>query len=123
MVVRMIRAWFLLPAAVAATQPAAVEAGVRPVRLRCEYQANPLGIDVVRPRLRRILEQGYEAMKRFVDYLGATAMVYVPTSDVNAVTESGKSARQAEGASYVGRRSGAAAYRVSSGRYTFTAPY
>ncbi len=30
---------------------AAATAGLRPVRLRCEYRENPLGIDVARPRL------------------------------------------------------------------------
>lgn len=50
---------------------------------------------------------------------GSTATVYVPTTQPNAVTESGQPVADAESV----EPAGAAAFRVGSGRYCFRAPY
>ncbi len=53
----------------------------------------------------------------------ATATIYVPTTRPDAVTESGKPAKQAEGATFLRFENGRAVFQVESGRYLFSAFY
>jgi alpha-L-rhamnosidase len=55
--------------------------------------------------------------------VNTTATVYVPADDANAVTEGGKEAARAPGVQFVRAESGAAVYKVGSGRYTFQSTY
>jgi alpha-L-rhamnosidase len=48
-----------------------------------------------------------------------TALVYVPTKNADAVTESGKPATQSEGVKFLRAENGWAIYEVTSGRYHF----
>ena len=48
-----------------------------------------------------------------------TATVYVPTSDGQSVTESGKPAAQAAGLKFLRMESGAAVFEAESGDYHF----
>ncbi len=50
-----------------------------------------------------------------------TATIWVPTSDLDSVRESGRLAADGEAITFVGSDPEAAAYRVGSGQYTFTA--
>ncbi|MBI4323675.1 MAG: family 78 glycoside hydrolase catalytic domain [Chloroflexi bacterium] len=52
----------------------------------------------------------------------ATATVFVPTRDPEAVLESGQPASQAPGLRFLRREQGAAVFQAGSGRYRFTAP-
>ena len=45
--------------------------------------------------------------------------MYIPTHDVNDVTESGKPAKRTDGVKYIRMEDGAAVYEVGSGNYTF----
>jgi alpha-L-rhamnosidase len=51
-----------------------------------------------------------------------TATVFVPSKDIDGITESGKPARQSNGVQLLRQESGAGVYRVGSGRYTFASP-
>ncbi len=48
-----------------------------------------------------------------------TATVYVPSSDVNAVTEGGKPAGESDGVRFLRNEGGASVYAVGSGAYSF----
>jgi alpha-L-rhamnosidase len=48
-----------------------------------------------------------------------TATAYVPATDVEAVTESGKSAKDAEGVKFVRTDGGDAVFELTSGEYRF----
>ena len=50
---------------------------------------------------------------------GATAIVYLPSSDASASTESGHPAGQTPGVQSMGSEGNDAVYRVESGRYEF----
>lgn len=52
-----------------------------------------------------------------------TATVYIPTQEAAAIKESGLSASQADGVTYVRSEAGAAVYELGSGHYVFTAPF
>ena len=52
-----------------------------------------------------------------------TAQIYVPTTNANAITESGVPAASSPGVAYVGVSNTAAIYAVGSGNYMFSSPY
>jgi alpha-L-rhamnosidase len=52
----------------------------------------------------------------------ATAIVYVPATDVEKVTESGHLATQAKGVRFLRLENGYALFSVGSGSYRFTVP-
>jgi alpha-L-rhamnosidase len=52
-----------------------------------------------------------------------TATIYVPAAGAEAVTEGGKPAAQSDGVKLLRTEEGAAVFEVSSGKYTFSAPY
>jgi alpha-L-rhamnosidase len=49
-----------------------------------------------------------------------TATIYVPTKDVNTVTEAGQPVAQAKGVKFIGMKAGAAVYTVGAGTYQFS---
>ena len=51
-----------------------------------------------------------------------TAQIFVPTTDANAITESGVLATSSPGVTYVGVSNNAAIFNVGSGSYVFSAP-
>ncbi len=53
---------------------------------------------------------------------GSTAIVYLPSSDASASTESGHPAGEASGVQSMGSEGNDAVYRVESGRYEFESP-
>ena len=53
---------------------------------------------------------------------GATAIVYLPSSDASASTESGHPAGESPGVQSMGSEGNDAVYRVESGRYEFESP-
>jgi hypothetical protein len=52
-----------------------------------------------------------------------TAQIYVPTTNVSAITESGLPAASSPGVSYVGISNSYAIYTVGSGNYNWSSPY
>jgi len=52
-----------------------------------------------------------------------TAEIHVPTTNANAITESGVLAASSTGVAYVGVSNSAAVYQVGSGNYSFLSPY
>lgn len=52
-----------------------------------------------------------------------TAQIYVPTTNANAVTESGVAAISSPGVSYVGTSNNYAIYSVGSGHYVWSSPF
>ncbi len=54
---------------------------------------------------------------------GSTAVVYLPSSNVAATTESGQPVAQAPGVQRIDNAAGDSGFRVESGRYEFVTPY
>ena len=52
-----------------------------------------------------------------------TAQIYVPTTNANAILESGVPATNSPGVTYVGISNGATIYAVGSGSYAFSSPF
>jgi alpha-L-rhamnosidase len=52
-----------------------------------------------------------------------TAQIYVPTTNANAITESGVAAAGSPGVTYVGMSNDFAIYAVGSGNYTWSSPF
>jgi hypothetical protein len=51
-----------------------------------------------------------------------TAQIYVPTTNANAITESGVPASNSPGVAYLGMSNGCAIYAVGSGQYVWSSP-
>lgn len=51
------------------------------------------------------------------------ALIDLPTTNANEVTEGGKPANEADGLTFLKEENGRALYRAGSGKYRFTAPY
>ncbi|MHB8520586.1 MAG: glycoside hydrolase family 78 protein [Limisphaerales bacterium] len=80
--------------------------------------------DSIRGRIRSDWKiAGGSITLKFAVPANTTATAYVPTQDAAAVKESGLSASQADGVTYVRSEAGAAVYELGSGDYVFTAPF
>jgi alpha-L-rhamnosidase len=55
--------------------------------------------------------------------VNTSADIFVPTTNAEAITESGVSAVISPGVTYIGISNGAAIYNVGSGNYTFSSPF
>ena len=102
---------------------AELESGFRRILIR----PNPDGLEFVRASYESVRGRiGVEWRKEGDRFhllvtipANTTALVYVPTKNANAVTESGKPATQSEGVKFLRAENGWAIYEVTSGRYHF----
>jgi alpha-L-rhamnosidase len=110
--------------------------GIRPDPANCGFQniivkPNVVGdlhwakcwYDSVRGRIEsRWHKRGDTLIMEIIVPANATATIYVPTTQPNAITESGKPISQAEGVTFLRAENGRAIFQVESGRYLFSAP-
>ena len=68
----------------------------------------------------RWYKRGDRLMMEIVIPANTTATIYVPTTQPDAVAESGKPASQAEGVTFLRFENGRAVFQVESGRYLFS---
>jgi alpha-L-rhamnosidase len=77
--------------------------------------------DSVRGRIEsRWRKHGDTLIMEIIVPANATATIYVPTTQPNAITESGKPISQAEDVTFLRAENGRAIFRVESGRYLFS---
>jgi len=73
-----------------------------PIRAAWQRRANEFSLEVTVP-------------------VNASASVYVPAKDANAVTEGGRPASMSSGVKFLRMEAGCAVFSVGSGKYTFVA--